>query len=154
MIPILTGVEMDIENSYSWNIAYTSGTYEETNSLKTIEPFIINLDPDDYRDNIIGTAWTILYNTQNGDIITAKKPDDDICDYIDIGGFMLTSGCNIKHIHPESDCIVYKRVFTLEHDSDYYHGVSEIDICNPCAGAFNIDFDSTDIGVYDSTCVS
>ncbi len=147
-MPTLTGVEIDIEKSSNknWLINFTSGTYEDTGFIKTIEPFIIKLIPDEYKEYPNGSAWNIMYNYYTGAIeLVAVGSDDPCSSSVDIGGFILSAGCQIKFIYPEDACMVYNRLFTTEHDSDYDSTDSTYNSCD--TGSYNSDFNN-DYQVY------
>ena len=149
-MPILSGVEIDINKSSNsnWIINFTGGTYEDTGFIKTIEPFIIKLIPDEYSEFINGSAWNIMYNYYTGDIKLVSVGGTDICtSSVDIGGFILSAGCQIKFILPKDECMVYNRLFTPEYDTDYDSTDSTYDKCDTTTGDFNIDF-NPDYDVY------
>ena len=145
-MPILTGVEIDIEKSSNsnWIINFTAGTYEDTNFIKTIEPFVIKLIPSEYQDQAPGSAWSIMYNYYTGDIQLQPIGDTNICanavGSVDVGGFILSAGCRIKFILPKDDCMVYNRLFDTDYDTDYDSTDSTHNSCDTRAGDFNVDF--------------
>jgi hypothetical protein len=152
MLPILTGVNINIEKSSigGWFLYFDGGTYEEIGLIKTIEDFIIRLNPKDFNDYPIGSAWNVMYNPYTGEMYLHKIGDDLGCNNdIDIGGFILYD-CRIQFINNESSCITYNRVFTNEYDQDFNH-IESVDNCDDCSGEFDASYYIPDIDVYTCT---
>lgn len=148
-MPILTGVEIDIEKSSNsnWIINFTGGVYEDTGFIKTIEPFIIKLIPNEYKEYPNGSAWNIMYNYYTSDIQLVAVGNTDTCtSSVDVGGFILSSGCRIKFILPNDACMVYNRLFTTEYDQDFDSNDSTYNKCDD-NGDFNLDF-NIDFNIY------
>lgn len=149
-MPILTGVEIDIDKSSNsnWIINFTGGTYEDTGFIKTIEPFIIKLIPSEYSEYPNGSAWNIMYNYYTGAPRLVAVGDTDICtSSVDVGGFILSAGCKIKFILPKDECMVYNRLFDTDYDTDFDSTDSTYNQCDVNVGDFNIDF-NPDFQVY------
>lgn len=141
-LPILTGVEIDPTKSSTtdWSIYFTGGTYEDNNFIKTIEPFLIRLNKNDYSNSMNGSAWNIMYNYFTGDVQLQKVGDNVCSNSVDIGGFMLLD-CEIRFILPNNPCIQYNRVFATEYNPDFNHNPTLGDVCN--GGSYNNSFGSS-----------
>ena len=139
---IVTGVEIDVTKSSTsdWSLYFTAGEFKGPGYLKTSEPFTLKLDPQDYSEVPTGSAWHVMYNYRTG-AISLSAPEEKRCPgVVDIGGFIKSSDCDIKFIYPVDDCIVYNRLFSNEHSSDYDQTNSNYSKCEPCAGAFSAAF--------------
>ena len=130
----LTGVEINVplSSNTNWNINFTGGVYQDDTFIKTIEPFLLTLNPSEYSEYNLGTAWNVMYNYINGDISLLQKGEETSCstvNQVSVGGFILSANCQIKFIYPDDACVVYNRLFDTDYDTDFDSSDSTYDAC-------------------------
>lgn len=114
----MTGMEINISKSKDWKIYFSSSTEtDDLTFLRTIEPFLLNLDENDYKNLPSGSTWDIVFNTTTNKIELKPVPNED-CPYTSIGGFMVVD-CGMAVLYPNDTCIQYSRVFDSEFQQEY-----------------------------------
>ena len=121
-----------------WTLHFTDGIYFKHGTVKEIQPFMVELQPNDFK-NQNNEIFNLYYNELSGGVYYKNKAEPPECSNDKyIGGFMV-NGCDLKYLFPKDQCLRYIREFDEEF-SDKFVKEELYNICKYACTRFNISY--------------
>jgi len=152
---VLFDLERSSNDAYSWQMVFTSGTFDFPGARRQTEPVSFRLNKEEYQDcGTFGICYYSIYYDPIKDhysIIPAEE-EIDACSSLGylIGGFLIKN-CQLFFSYPK-DClnVNYQRTFTPEYNKAYVITETVCDEEGVCYGDFGSDAFTN---AFDTTCV-
>ena len=121
-----------------WTLHFTDGVYFTNGSVKEIQPFMVELQPKDFK-SMNNEIFNLYYNILTGLVYYKNKTEDASCTNDKyIGGFIV-DGCDLKFLFPKDQCLRYIREFDDEFTDEFIKR-ELYDICKYACTKFNISY--------------